>query len=426
MKKYLLLTGLFFGLIGSPILLEAQINLGSKLKDQTNRRSNNEVDKGINKSFDNVENGVKGLFKKKKNNVDQANSKAKVDSTKTQSQANGKGVKSGADTTPSLASYSKFDFTPGEKVIFYDDFSQDNVGDFPALWFSNGSGEVVSLNNFPGKWMQITAAGCYYPERDLQTSENFTVEFDLIPGTEYFQVGFYLVSGNIKNPDEGGAIPGKAGLKTTIANSGVSLSGYSDGQYQLNGSTDLELSGTQKLHISYWVQKQRLRIYVNEKKVSDSPRIMPAGYKYNVLRFEMGEETKPYISNFRVAAGLPDTRNKLITEGKLVTYGIYFDVNKDVVKPESYGTLKDIATVLNEVPDVKVKIVGHTDSDGADAANLDLSKRRSAAVKAELAKSFGVNANRLVTDGMGKTQPVAPNDTPVNKALNRRVEFIKM
>ena len=188
----------------------------------------------------------------------------------------------------------------------------------------------------------------------------------------------------------------------------------------------MELIGTQKLHISYWVQKQRLRIYVNEKKVSDSPRIMPAGYKYNILRFEMGSETKPYISNFRVAAGLPDTRNKLITEGKLVTYGIYFDVNKDVVKPESYGTLKDIATVLNEVPDVKVKIVGHTDSDGADAANLDLSKRRSAAVKAELAKSFGVNADRLVTDGMGETQPVVPNDSPVNKALNRRVEFLKL
>ena len=131
------------------------------------------------------------------------------------------------------------------------------------------------------------------------------------------------------------------------------------------------------------------------------------------------------VSNIRVAIGAPDTRNKLMTEGKLVTYGIYFDVNKDIVKPESFGTLKDIAAVLNEVPDVKVKIVGHTDSDGADATNLDLSKRRAASVKAELAKSFNVNGDRLITDGMGETQPVASNDTPVNKALNRRVEFIK-
>jgi outer membrane protein OmpA-like peptidoglycan-associated protein len=132
------------------------------------------------------------------------------------------------------------------------------------------------------------------------------------------------------------------------------------------------------------------------------------------------------ISNIRVAVGAPDTRNKLMTEGKLVTYGIYFDVNKDVVKPESYGTLKEIAAVLNEVPDVKVKIVGHTDADGQEPANLDLSKRRAASVKAELAKSFGVNADRLETDGLGESQPVAPNDTQTNKALNRRVEFIKM
>jgi outer membrane protein OmpA-like peptidoglycan-associated protein len=87
--------------------------------------------------------------------------------------------------------------------------------------------------------------------------------------------------------------------------------------------------------------------------------------------------------------------------------------------------LNDIAKILNEVPDVKVKIVGHTDADGQDADNLDLSKRRAASVKAELVKTFGVKGDRLVTDGAGETQPVAPNDTPSNKALNRRVEFIK-
>jgi len=132
------------------------------------------------------------------------------------------------------------------------------------------------------------------------------------------------------------------------------------------------------------------------------------------------------VSNIRIAVGAPDTRSKLLTEGKLVTYGIYFDVNKDVVKPESYGTLKSIAAVLTENPDVKVKIVGHTDSDGADAANLDLSKKRGASVKDELVKTFGIDASRLESDGMGETQPVAPNDNPSNKALNRRVEFIKL
>jgi len=402
------------------ISLNAQINIKGKVKNQTNNRANNKVDQGIDQGLDAVESGVKGLFKKKKPAENQSE-----EQVSDQGNQNAQDAKP-ASGTPSLQSYSKFDFIPGEKVIFYDDFSQDNVGDFPALWFSNGSGEVVTLNNYPGKWMQITANGCYYPERDLQTTENFTVEFDLIPGSESFEVGFFLVAGDIKNPMEGGAIPGKAGVKTNITGYTVYYSSYLNGAYALDGSKDIILKGTEKMHLSYWVQKQRLRIYVNEVKVIDSPRLMPVGYKYNMLRFEMGGETKPYIGNFRVAAGLPDTRNKLITEGKLVTYGIYFDVNKDVVKPESYGTLKEIAGILNEVPEVKVKIFGHTDSDGDDAKNMDLSKRRAASVKNELVKSFGVNGDRLETDGLGETKPVAPNDTPVNKALNRRVELIKL
>jgi outer membrane protein OmpA-like peptidoglycan-associated protein len=141
------------------------------------------------------------------------------------------------------------------------------------------------------------------------------------------------------------------------------------------------------------------------------------------LRFEYGAAM---VSNVRIAVGAPDTRSKLITEGRLVSYGIYFDVNKDVVKPESYGTLKEIAAALTDNPGVRVKIIGHTDSDGADAANLDLSKRRADAVKNELAKSFGIDASRFETEGAGESKPVAPNDTPVNKALNRRVEFVKL
>jgi OmpA-OmpF porin, OOP family len=101
-------------------------------------------------------------------------------------------------------------------------------------------------------------------------------------------------------------------------------------------------------------------------------------------------------------------------------------VNRDEVKPQSYGSLKEMATVLNENPTVRIKVVGHTDADGADVANLDLSQRRAVAVKNELFKTFGIEASRIETDGKGEAQPVAANDTPSNKALNRRVEFIKL
>ena len=126
-----------------------------------------------------------------------------------------------------------------------------------------------------------------------------------------------------------------------------------------------------------------------------------------------------------MATGAPDTRNKIITEGKWVTRGILFDVNSDRIKAESYGSLKEIAGVLTENADLKVQIVGHTDADGDDTANLDLSKRRAASVKTALATEFKIDAARMDTDGKGESQPVDKNDNPAGKANNRRVEFIK-
>jgi outer membrane protein OmpA-like peptidoglycan-associated protein len=132
------------------------------------------------------------------------------------------------------------------------------------------------------------------------------------------------------------------------------------------------------------------------------------------------------MGNFRLAVGAPDTRKKILEQNKWVTHGILFDVNSDNIKPESYGTLKEMANVLKENPDLKVKIVGHTDADGKDDANLDLSKRRAASVKESLVKEFGIDASRMETDGKGESEPIDNNTTPAGKANNRRVEFIKI
>lgn len=411
------------------ISVDAQINLKDKLKRQTNNRANQRTDQGIDKGLDAVENGVKDLFKKKPKNGEQDTTTTEVN------QESSSDVKYAKSADPALAAYSKFDFVPGEKVIFYEDFSQDAVGDFPALWNTNGSAEVVTTNLFPGNWMKFVMNECVWTDALLKLPDNYTIEFDVIPigGLEGEGMSGYhfrlMQAKNVKAWDSGSA-PGNGGFHFKVeyfgrpsyntwlmdACSSQNLSGYVERE-------EFKEKMNQKYHISIWVQKTRVRLYQNENKIIDLPRAFPAGcVKPDRLRFESGAAM---ISNIRVAVGAPDMRNKLMTEGKLVTYGIYFDVNKDVVKPESYGTLKDIAAILNEVPDVKVKIVGHTDSDGQDAANLDLSKRRAASVKAELVKSFGVSGDRLLTDGAGETQPVAPNDTPSNKALNRRVEFVK-
>lgn len=340
---------------------------------------------------------------------------------------------SNAQETDSFQVFSKYDFIPGEKVIFFEDFSVEAIGDFPVRWNTNGSGEIVTASKAPGRWFQMKTDGYYIPETSGDFPENFTVEFDWIPTgkdddpeSSGMDIGLFLVSGKMSDPNEGGAIPGVAGNKLNFTKYTSYYASYADGEYKVEGNADFELFKNRPYRISIWVQKQRLRIYINETKLIDAPRAMPAGFKYNILRFEIGGESAPLIANFRVAAGLPDLRSKLLTEGKLVSYGIYFDVASDKLKPHSYATLKEISQVLKENAALKIKIVGHTDSDGEDAANLDLSKRRALAVKNELVKSFGLDATRIETDGKGESQPVAPNDNLTNKAMNRRVEFIRL
>ena len=224
---------------------------------------------------------------------------------------------------------------------------------------------------------------------------------------------------------------------TSAGNNGgnVYIESYEDGEKIINNEVATtqfnSFAGKTKIKASIWRQKQRIRVYINEEKVFDLPRAFAAGKNYNTMLYEiwsgMNNDVDRYlITNITLAVGAPDTRNKLITEGKFVTHGILFDVNSDKIKPESYGVLKDISGVLNENPDVKVKIVGHTDADGKDADNLALSKRRAEAVKAILISEFKIEASRMETDGKGESQPVDKNDTPEGKANNRRVEFIKM
>lgn len=332
-----------------------------------------------------------------------------------------------------LQSFSNYDFVPGDKIILFEDFSSDAIGDFPALWTSNGSGEVKSLNLYPGNWLHMLAADTRYQfQKALNLPDNFIFEFDVVPVRQpeseeaSFEIFFF-------NSDEDNVIdelfPGAGGFKLTCSEYSWKALGYDDGADNLSeGETDLSPLQNENLnHVIIWVQKRRLRIYHLGQKVLDLPTLIYPGQKLNRIQYSLnGCGGFPYISNLRFTSAAPDIRSKLLTEGKLVTYGIYFDSGKDQVKPESYGALSDIAKVLKENPVVRIMITGHTDSDGEDATNLDLSKRRAASIKKELTNSFGIDAARMETNGKGESEPVAPNSTSAGKAQNRRVEFIKL
>ncbi|MGZ8510117.1 MAG: OmpA family protein [Chitinophagaceae bacterium] len=351
-------------------------------------------------------------------------------------------------TVPGLATYSKFDFVPGEKILIAEDFSQDAIGDFPAKWNTNGSGEVVTADGQTGHWLMISKKGRFIPEYITDLPDNFTFQFDLLCNEKFNYYSnplhlLFLTGSNDKKAFEYSFIPleKRSGVKIGVhpANAGSNggtayVTTFEDGEQVINNEVNTNQfnsnTGKTRLKVSVWRQKQRVRVYLNEEKVFDLPRAFAAGKTYSTVLYElwsgMNNDVDRYlISNLILAVGAPDTRNKLITEGKYVTRGILFDVNSDKIKPESYGVLKDIAAVLNENPDVKVKIIGHTDADGKDADNLELSKNRAISVKNALANDFKVDETRMETDGKGESQPADKNDTPVGKANNRRVEFIK-
>jgi OmpA-OmpF porin, OOP family len=128
------------------------------------------------------------------------------------------------------------------------------------------------------------------------------------------------------------------------------------------------------------------------------------------------------IENKMVDAG--EMAKGLREKGHIALYGIYFDTDKAVIKPESRPTLDEIGKLLRAQPQLNVVIVGHTDSQGAYDYNMELSRRRADAVAAELAKSYKIAAARLRTAGVGFLAPIGSNASDDGRALNRRVELV--
>jgi outer membrane protein OmpA-like peptidoglycan-associated protein len=404
----------------------AQIDIRAKIKQKTEERVEQKLDEKIDESLDII-------FNENQEEAKEEEQEANEETDESESATNNNKA-SQSQVKPKLESYTKYDFIPGDQILFFEDFSQDAIGDFPALWTSNGSGEVKNVNIAEGKWFHMNgddAVYCY--SKTINFPDNFIVEFDIIPDAEYTHgITLSLYQENPENPKEinDDLYPGLKGLHITLKIDGWETKGYyneNDANWLTGQSVTNPVILEEVNHVIIWIQKRRVRIYHKGAKVLDVPTNIYTDTKFNKILFS-GWDAKsfPMITNLKITTASPDMRSKLLTEGKIISYGIYFDSGKDVVKPESYGSLKEIANVLNENPNVKIQIVGHTDSDGNDALNLDLSKRRAMNVKNTLVKEFGIAADRMQTDGKGETQALAPNTTTEGKAKNRRVEFIKM
>lgn len=359
---------------------------------------------------------------------------------------------SGRDTSSNpraaIQAFSRYDFIPGDSVLYTNDLAGEAIGELPTGWNSNGSSVIVSLGDIPGQWLRMAQRTVVLTDNEQPFGSDFTVEFDMVLQYDFkgwlppsFQFGL-LASGS-ESTTSNKLLSDPKGEKSFY----VEVSPLSDAgnivlesyekytRYFNNPPTKNRLVRQwygKVSHVAIQGQKERLRIWVDGEKLYDVPKGIPKGGAFNQLFFQLSsspyddEQIGVYFSNIKIAKGLPDTRHKLVEEGTFSTTGILFNTGSATVKPESAGVLKAIAEVLTQHPDIRVRIVGHTDAVGDDKANLELSERRAAAVSEMLQAEYKIEGSRLDTGGKGEAEPVADNQTAVGRTQNRRVEFIKL
>lgn len=176
-------------------------------------------------------------------------------------------------------------------------------------------------------------------------------------------------------------------------------------------------------HVAIYVNKNIGKLYIDQHRLAVLNQVESG--RANLVEIEVRNSEHPVLfKNFRLAAGGADSYNKVVTEGKFIAYGIQFDVNQAVLKPESMGTINEFVKMMKENSGLRFEIGGHTDSDGTAERNNVLSQERADEVKLRMV-SMGIDENRLTTKGYGPSKPLADNNSAENKAKNRRVEFVK-
>ncbi|APY08920.1 hypothetical protein BWZ20_11675 [Winogradskyella sp. J14-2] len=344
-----------------------------------------------------------------------------------------------SNVSDGLEVYSKYDFVPGDKLLFFDDFSNDFIGDLPSKWNTNGSGNIVKFNKVEGNWFELKAGYRLYAIPDLsQLPEDYTIEFDLLTSGLGRQTSsgarLHVILSDTNTFSNGKSHYGSVSLPLgQYAPFNIDTYNFFNGKAGMINSgltADIRDEVKNQPHIAISVTKKRYRLWINEVKYVDIPRFIEELNVLNYLKFHVygltdGEE-RVFIKNIKVAEGGVDLRRKLMSEGKISTNGILFDSGSANIQPQSLGIIRQISQVLMQDDSIKLNIVGHTDSDGSDDSNLKLSKDRAEAVKTALVNIYNISTDRLTTEGKGETEPVADNGTADGKAQNRRVEFVKI
>lgn len=436
------------------VILTTQIAMaqstGNRIKENAKWKTENKANEKVDRAIDNVLEG--NIFRKKDKSDRQTNGQDAENNGSTGNASSGSTsaydpyhTKTDKEGNTDYTGYKNFDFIPGENILFFDDFAsglnQWNVVEWDA-WEEHPKGKVVKLSNFQDQWYFMPRKGTSQHKSLVDLPQSFTLEYDMYIDEEKM------------SEHEGGL------LNIFVKSAGLNINEYS---YHFDRSpqilidvhpshTTLEIGAYreygyekgfdntnrifQELKENFWNRNKihrvsisrngsHVKLYINQEQVMDLPNAFPPNEKYTLLLCNNTWQYGIYITNVRLATGAPQPASAIKENKSFVTQNIYFNVNSDIIRPNSYQTLKAIAESLEQI-EGKIKIVGHTDNDGSAQLNLALSQKRAASVKRTLVNEFGISADKLETDGKGLSEPLNNNRTPSEKAQNRRVEFIKL
>ncbi|CAN5605003.1 hypothetical protein BH23BAC4_BH23BAC4_03720 [soil metagenome] len=318
-------------------------------------------------------------------------------------------------TAPGEGTWANYDFVPGDRVLFVEDFSSETIGRFPRrMEFLNGVLEVVEWEG--KKLLRSTDRGSYFriqlPE---QLPERFTIEFDAFFGSRRLNDVLAVSTAEL----------GSGRSYRNVDHSIFYLSPRNAGvRGPIESSTNPNLPDDEMVAVRISVDDTYATMYLNERRVANIPNAdIP---RNDFIDIRLGQHSEPsYIDNIRIAAGGREMMyDRLVADGRIATQGILFATASAQIQPESTPTLQDIAQMLQQHPDLRLRIEGHTDNVGSADANQRLSEQRARAVVDHLVDRAGVAADRLEAVGMGETEPVDSNDTAEGRQNNRRVELV--
>lgn len=309
----------------------------------------------------------------------------------------------------------KSTFIPGEKTLFFDDFTDMSADDAPPHFKVRGAAPELMAG---GGIRQLSVKkGSLFPNL-TGLPKNFTFEAEIKAELKTGRADANLVLISKGRQILHWWMSGQANRLQLV----VSMRA----PYAELGRKVVAVNWDEPVKLALWVQNGRMRSFVNGEKLLDFNQVeMPPIDSVELVHGLLGAGPSLAYRSVRFAESTPDFSQVIASSGRYVTHGILFDTGSDRLKPEAAPVIQMIAQGLEKNPNLKLRIEGHTDSTGDAAQNLELSKRRAEAVKAVLTAQFKVDPARLATAGFGAAKPIDTNDTPQGRAQNRRVELVK-